>query len=71
MNVFLYFYTIFKGIIIKCTGEAQTEWSEEETKKDQEGKEHTETTALNGHEEYFTIQYYLLGGKNSKFLQIS
>ncbi|XP_063701127.1 arrestin domain-containing protein 17 [Culicoides brevitarsis] len=59
-----------RGIIVKFTGEAHTEWSEEETKKDQEGKEHTETTALSGHEEYFTIQYYLLGSKNAKETEI-
>lgn len=56
----------FSGIVIKFTGEANTEWTELEKRRDQEGKEVEETERLTGHEEYFTIQYYLLGGKNSE-----
>lgn len=37
---------------------------ESETKTDNQGQSQTEDTSLSGHEEYFQIQYYLLGGKN-------
>lgn len=50
--------------MIKFTGEANTEWSEDETRKDAEGKDIRESVRLTGQEEYFSIQYYLLGGKN-------
>jgi len=59
-----------RGIVIKFTGEANTEWTEVEKKRDQEGKEYEETERLTGNEEYFTIQYYLLGGKNSKEMEL-
>ncbi|XP_050070040.1 arrestin domain-containing protein 3-like [Anopheles maculipalpis] len=54
-----------RGIVIKFAGEAETKWSETETKTDQNGKQYESTTNLTGQEEYFQIQYYLLGGKNA------
>ncbi|XP_030565782.1 arrestin domain-containing protein 17 [Drosophila novamexicana] len=54
-----------RGIIIRFLGEANTEWTEERNVTTSEGKTENETTHLKGHEEYFKIQYYLLGGKNS------
>ncbi|EDV91347.1 arrestin domain-containing protein 17 [Drosophila grimshawi] len=54
-----------RGIIIRFLGEANTEWTEEKNVTTSENKTETETTNLTGHEEYFKIQYYLLGGKNS------
>jgi len=54
------------GIIIRFLGEANTEWTEERNVTTSEGKTENEITHLKGHEEYFKIQYYLLGGKNSK-----
>lgn len=54
------------GIIIRFLGEANTTWSETKKITDQHGKEQEETETLTGHEEYYQIQYYLLGGKNSK-----
>ncbi|XP_039969918.1 arrestin domain-containing protein 17 [Bactrocera neohumeralis] len=54
-----------RGIIIRFLGEANTEWSETKTVTTSEGKTEQETETLRGHEEYFQIQYYLLGGKNS------
>lgn len=54
-----------RGILIKFLGESETRWKHTETKTDQEGKEYQDETNLTGHEEYFSIQYYLLGGKNS------
>ncbi|ALC47386.1 CG1105 [Drosophila busckii] len=54
-----------RGIIIRFLGEANTEWTEERNVTTSEGKTENEITNLKGHEEYFKIQYYLLGGKNS------
>lgn len=54
-----------RGIIIRFLGEANTEWTEERNVTTSEGKTENEITHLKGHEEYFKIQYYLLGGKNS------
>ncbi|KAH8399175.1 hypothetical protein KR215_003725 [Drosophila sulfurigaster] len=54
-----------RGIIIRFLGEANTEWTEERNVTSSEGKTENEITHLKGHEEYFKIQYYLLGGKNS------
>lgn len=59
-----------RGIVIKFSGEAETKWSQTETKTDQEGKQYESTTNLTGQEEYFQIQYYLLGGKNSKEIDL-
>ncbi|XP_039431432.1 arrestin domain-containing protein 17 [Culex pipiens pallens] len=59
-----------RGIVIKFAGEAETKWSQTETKTDQEGKQYESTTNLTGQEEYFQIQYYLLGGKNSKEIEL-
>ncbi|XP_053657586.1 arrestin domain-containing protein 3-like [Anopheles marshallii] len=54
-----------RGIVIKFAGEAETKWSVTETKTDPNGKQYESTTNLTGQEEYFQIQYYLLGGKNA------
>ncbi|XP_030376124.1 arrestin domain-containing protein 17 [Scaptodrosophila lebanonensis] len=54
-----------RGIIIRFLGESNTEWTEERNVTTSEGKTENEITNLKGHEEYFKIQYYLLGGKNS------
>jgi len=62
-----YSYLIPVGIIIRFLGEANTEWTEEKSVTTSEGKTENEVTQLKGHEEYFKIQYYLLGGKNSKY----
>lgn len=51
-------------------GEANTSWSETEKKQNSEGKDEEEVTHLSGHEEYFQIQYYLLGGKNSNEIEL-
>lgn len=62
-----YSHLFLVGIIIRFLGEANTEWSEEKSVTTSEGKTENEVTQLKGHEEYFKIQYYLLGGKNSKY----
>lgn len=38
----------------------------EETHTDNEGKQERENLELTGHEEYFKIQYYLVGGQGGK-----
>lgn len=59
-----------RGIIIRFLGEANTSWSETRKTTNSEGKEEEETENLSGHEEYFQIQYYLLGGKNSAEIEL-
>ncbi|XP_023159769.2 arrestin domain-containing protein 17 isoform X2 [Drosophila hydei] len=59
-----------RGIIIRFLGEANTEWTEERNVTTSEGKTENEITSLKGHEEYFKIQYYLLGGKNSSEIEL-
>ena len=51
-------------------GESETKWTETEQKTDNEGKSYEDTIALSGHEEYFQIQYYLVGGKNSAEIEL-
>lgn len=46
-------------------GEANTQWTETEKRQNQEGKTEEERKDVTGHEEYFQISYYLLGGANS------
>lgn len=58
-----------RGINIRFLGEANTSWSERRTTT-RDGKEETEEEYLTGHEEYFQISYYLLGGKNSSEIVI-
>lgn len=59
-----------RGIIIRFLGEANTEWTEVRRVTNSEGKDEDETEHLKGHEEYFQIQYYLLGGKNSSEIEL-
>lgn len=55
----------FLGIKIRFLGEANTQWVETEKRQNQEGKTEEERKDVTGHEEYFQISYYLLGGANS------
>lgn len=64
---FLIFHFI-SGIIIRFLGEANTEWSDTRRVTNSEGRDEEETVTYKGHEEYFQIQYYLLGGKNSNLI---
>ncbi|CAD7093273.1 unnamed protein product [Hermetia illucens] len=59
-----------RGIIVRFLGEANTNWQETRKVTNSEGKEEDETENLSGHEEYFQIQYYLLGGKNSAEIEL-
>lgn len=53
------------GIKIKFLGEARTSWVETEKKQSTDGKTEEERKDVTGHEEYFQISYYLLGGANA------
>lgn len=56
----------FLGIKIRFLGEAHTQWTESENKTNTEtNKTEEERTDVTGHEEYFQITYYLLGGVNA------
>lgn len=66
---FISHFTSLSGILIKFLSEANTSWSQTKKVTDSEGKEREETESLTGHEEYFQISYYLLGGKNSNLDQ--
>ncbi|CAO1405671.1 unnamed protein product [Diamesa tonsa] len=55
-----------RGIKIRFLGEAHTQWTESENKTNTEtNKTEEERTDVTGHEEYFQITYYLLGGINA------
>lgn len=59
------------GIKIKFLGEAKTEWKETSKRRnEQTGKDEDETQDMTGHEEYFQISYYLLGGANSGEIEL-
>uniref|UniRef100_A0A1A9VGU8 Arrestin_N domain-containing protein n=1 Tax=Glossina austeni TaxID=7395 RepID=A0A1A9VGU8_GLOAU len=54
-------------------GEANTEWSDTRRVTNSEGGDFSgeeETITYKGHEEYFQIQYYLLGGENSAEIEL-
>jgi len=55
-----------RGISILFKGEAHTNWVIEESKTNNEGKQENERIELTGNEEYFKIQYYLIGGQGSE-----
>lgn len=55
----------FLGIKIRFLGEAKTEWTETEKRENQDGKTEEERKEVSGHEEYFQVSYYLMGGANS------
>lgn len=54
------------GIKIRFLGEALTTWVETETRKKEDGGTEEERKDVTGNEEYFQINYYLLGGANAK-----
>lgn len=60
------FDDVFVGINIKFKGEASTFWTESETEESSDGQRREVETAHTGNEEYFNINYYLLGSKNGK-----
>lgn len=63
--IYTYCTIFILGIKIRFLGEARTKWVETEKRQNQEGKTEEERKDVEGHEEYFQISYYLLGGANS------
>ncbi|XP_049871660.1 arrestin domain-containing protein 17 [Pectinophora gossypiella] len=59
-----------RGIHVKFKGEAHTEWSESKEETDTEGKPISTDQMITGNEEYFTIQYYLLGSNTGNEIEI-
>ncbi|KAF2885772.1 hypothetical protein ILUMI_20407 [Ignelater luminosus] len=55
-----------RGITILFKGEANTNWVIEESKTNNDGKQENERIELVGSEEYFKIQYYLIGGQGGE-----
>ncbi|CRK99588.1 CLUMA_CG012900, isoform A [Clunio marinus] len=54
-----------RGIKVRFLGEARTSWVETEKVTKEDGKTENERKDVTGHEEYFQITYYLLGGINA------
>ncbi|XP_015601478.1 arrestin domain-containing protein 17 [Cephus cinctus] len=50
-----------RGINVKAKGVANTCWSSDKQELNNEGRYENETQTVTGHEEYFNIQYYVLG----------
>lgn len=59
-----------RGINIRIKGAANTAWSETKSELNNDGKYDDENQMLSGHEEYFNIQYYLLGGASGSEIQL-
>lgn len=54
------------GITILFKGDANTSWFTEESHTNNEGNQENERIELFGNEEYFKIQYYLIGGQGKQ-----
>lgn len=63
------FKACFVGVSICFKGECNTAWMVEETRTDNEGKQERENLQLTGNEEYFKINYYLVGGQGGKYFK--
>lgn len=61
---------IILGIVIRFSGEANTNWNEIKKVRDDQGKEHDETEELTAHETYFENQYYILGAKSGPEIKL-
>ncbi|KAL9889873.1 arrestin domain-containing protein 17-like isoform 1-T2 [Glossina fuscipes fuscipes] len=59
-----------RGITIRFLGEANTQWSNRRRVTNSAVRGEHETVFYRGHEKYFQIQYYLLGGKNSAEIEL-
>lgn len=72
MKIIIEFFInyIILGIVIRFSGEANTNWSETKKVRDDQGKEHDETEELTAHETYFENQYYLLGAKSGPEIKL-
>lgn len=59
-----------RGIHVKFKGEAHTEWRESKQEENADGKTQSTDTLHTGNEEYFQIQYYLLGSSSGNEIEI-
>lgn len=59
LNVF--YLILFVGINVKLKGEANTCWATDRQEINHEGHYENESQTVTGHEEYFNIQYNILG----------
>ncbi|XP_046750179.1 arrestin domain-containing protein 17 isoform X1 [Diprion similis] len=59
-----------RGINIRIKGEANTAWTESKSELNNDGKYNDENQMVTGHEQYFNIQYYLLGGASGVEIQL-
>ncbi|XP_057336058.1 arrestin domain-containing protein 17 [Microplitis mediator] len=56
-----------RGINIRIKGEANTCWATDRQELNHEGKYEKQEETVTGHEEYFNMQYYLLGSSGTEF----
>ncbi|XP_034943031.1 arrestin domain-containing protein 17 isoform X2 [Chelonus insularis] len=59
-----------RGVNIKIKGEANTCWATDRQQLNQEGRYENESQTVTGHEEYFNIQYYLLGSPSGEEMEL-
>ncbi|KAG7300439.1 hypothetical protein JYU34_016060 [Plutella xylostella] len=59
-----------RGIHVKIKGEAHTSWSESRRQDTSDGKTEDVDETISGHEEYFNINYYLLGSNSGNEIEI-
>ena len=59
-------YLYFLGVSVKMKGEANTSWTEDKQKLNNEGRYEDEKQLLTGHEEYFSMNYYVFGSSTGK-----
>ncbi|KAB0801520.1 hypothetical protein PPYR_05874 [Photinus pyralis] len=55
-----------RGVSILFKGDSNTNWFVEESRTNNDGKQENERIELNGYEEYFKIEYYLIGGQGDE-----
>ncbi|KAF5292961.1 hypothetical protein FQR65_LT11078 [Abscondita terminalis] len=55
-----------RGVSILFKGDASTSWFIEETHTSNEGKQESDRIEVSGYEEYFKIEYYLIGGQGDE-----
>lgn len=59
-----------RGINCKIKGEANTCWATDRQEHNQEGRYENESQTVTGHEEYFSMHYYLLGSASASEMEL-
>ncbi|CAD6242599.1 GSCOCG00009532001-RA-CDS [Cotesia congregata] len=59
-----------RGITVKVKGEANVCWATDRQELNNEGKYDNETQTVTGHEEYFNMEYYLLGSPSGSEIEL-